>query len=264
MKTSYTFPFGQPVKTLKEHDIEQPKSHFVLGVYASAVHARWVDSKGKQKVAALAVASEPYIFWQGEQAEDAKNRPEAIIKRIKLPDGIGKLEPAHEKMNGPSGISLDECFLKPLGITRKSAWLCDIVPHSCLNPMQAEAIKREYDPLRKKFNLPEVTLPPVPKPLCDEKRQKEITAELLQSGAKTLVLLGDDPVRWLHAVSNCNEKRLGDFGRDATKYGKRHKISIGGKDFEVIPLVHPRQASSLGTYSSDWHDLHQEWMKDGK
>ena len=36
----YYFPFGETVKRLLQED-RTPKKVFVLGVYASAVHARW-------------------------------------------------------------------------------------------------------------------------------------------------------------------------------------------------------------------------------
>ena len=51
-----TFPFGQPIKRVVQTD-RSPKRVFVLGVYASAVHARWCNDRGKQLVRALAVAS---------------------------------------------------------------------------------------------------------------------------------------------------------------------------------------------------------------
>jgi hypothetical protein len=75
-----TFPFGQPVKVVAQQD-RGPKRVFVLGVYASAVHARWVGADGKKDVVkALAVASEPYIFWRGDGAEK-------IIRGIAIPKG---------------------------------------------------------------------------------------------------------------------------------------------------------------------------------
>ncbi len=43
MKTLGTFPFGQKVKEVVQKD-RIPKQVFVLGVYASAVHARWVQN----------------------------------------------------------------------------------------------------------------------------------------------------------------------------------------------------------------------------
>ena len=75
MRNVATFPFGQPVRPLRQID-QSPKEYFVLGVYASAVHARCVNSRGKTVVRALAVASEPYIFWRGEDAQK-------VISRIK-------------------------------------------------------------------------------------------------------------------------------------------------------------------------------------
>ena len=138
MKTAYTFPFGEPVTTVEQQDRTRKKV-FVLGVYASAVHAKWVSPNGKVVVNALAVASEPYIFWKGDGAK-------GLIDGIKIPSALGKLIPAAKNLNGPSGNALDDLFLKPLGITRADAWLCDLVPHSCCNLKQKEAIERGYQP----------------------------------------------------------------------------------------------------------------------
>ena len=41
------FPFGQEVQKV-EQDECSPKQAFVLGVHASAVHARWENPQGKQ------------------------------------------------------------------------------------------------------------------------------------------------------------------------------------------------------------------------
>ena len=73
-----------------------PKKVFVLGVYASAVHARWMRN-GIVECPALAVASEPRIFWDGNEDEARE-----IIGRIKIPAGLGTLSPAGKNLNGPS------------------------------------------------------------------------------------------------------------------------------------------------------------------
>jgi hypothetical protein len=224
--------------------------------YASAVHARWIGPDERTRVAALAVASEPCIFWRGDGVE-------AIIDDIAVPAGAGRLVPASSGMNGPSGRSLDECFLRPLGYNnRDDAWLCDIVPHSCQNEKQLAAVERAYQPLMKQFGLPEVSLPPVPDPLCNDARRETILNEIQQSGADTVVLLGDEPIKCFLRFFDNRRSGLGDFGRDAKTYGKRNKVRIDGRMFDVIPLVHPRQASKLGTYSPFWHGLHQAWMAD--
>jgi hypothetical protein len=71
---------------------------------ASAVHARWIDANGKQLVAALAVASEPDIFWTGENAEQ-------IINGIHVPKEAGRLVVPGRNLNGPSGKTLDQNIL---------------------------------------------------------------------------------------------------------------------------------------------------------
>ena len=85
MQEIKTFPFGQPIVSLAQSD-RSPKRVFILGVYASAVHARWVGEDGRSIVKALAVASEPEIFWNGEGESD-------IIAKIPVPLGSGKLLP---------------------------------------------------------------------------------------------------------------------------------------------------------------------------
>ena len=80
------FPFGSPVRALVQED-RRPKRVFVLGVYASAVHARWVGPDGKELVKALAVGSEPVIFWCGSRAKE-------IVAGVTVPAGAGRLEPA--------------------------------------------------------------------------------------------------------------------------------------------------------------------------
>jgi hypothetical protein len=148
------FPSGQPIRKVTQTD-RSPKRVFVLGVYASAVHARWIGEDGKTRIAALAVASEPEIFWTGAGSEQ-------LIATITPPNTIGTLKSAGQNLNGPSGRALDEHILAPLGLTRKDAWLCDLVPHSCMNPGQEAALKRE--------GMPVPEWPKVPKCLADAAR----------------------------------------------------------------------------------------------
>lgn len=245
------FPFGQPLKNLVQID-RRPKSVFVLGVYASAVHARWISPAGRDVAKALAVASEPYIFWRGENAQD-------IISQISIPQELGRLVPADPQFNGPSGIALDELFLKPLGVSRDDAWLCDLVPHSCVNDSQRSAIERCYVPIASQYHLPMATVPPVPNPLANDTRRQEILGEICESRAETLVLLGDKPIEWFLSQFD-SRKRLSDF----EPYGARHKVNLGGTKIDVVPLVHPRQAAQLGRSSNHWFERHQRWLETRK
>jgi len=248
------FPFGQPLKLVKQQD-RTPKKIFVLGVYASAVHAEWYSAKGKRLCKALAVASEPEIFWKGENAVD-------IISKINIPPEAGYLRPAEEKFNGPSGKTLDEIYLAPLGFSRADAWLCDLVSHSYMNDDQKKAINNKYNPIREKYGLKVASIPERPSNLIDENRLNEILTELEMSQAKIVILLGDDPIKcFLSKVSDCKNTKLDDFGNDTKTYGMEHSIYINGKPYTVIPLTHVRQGGMLGNFISKWQRLHNNWVK---
>nr|NQU90489.1 hypothetical protein [Bacteroidota bacterium] len=167
LKNEFIFPFGQTLHPVAQTD-RSPKKAFILGVYASAVHARWIDNEGKHLVAALAVASEPEIFWTGEYAQQQ-------IDKIKVPEQAGKLVLPNKNLNGPSGGALDKLYLHPLGLKRSDVWLCDIIPETRLNSNQLKAINEVYNPIRYKHNLQEVTIPKFRQAeLNSETRRREI------------------------------------------------------------------------------------------
>jgi len=224
------FPFGQTVKPVKQTD-RTPKKIFVLGVYASAVHARWLDPKGKTLVNALAVASEPYIFWRGDGVEE-------ILAKIKVPSEVGKLVPAMKSLNGPSGIALDEHFLKPLGFNRDDAWLCDLVPNTLLNSSQKAALDRCYAKWVKKDVLKPVTLEEAKRPFpITDQRRKEILDELIESKATTLVTLGDEPIQ-LFLAQQCGKwPILSKSVKSESDYGVRREAILGGKKFVSVPAT---------------------------
>ncbi len=250
----YVFPFGQILHPLVQED-QTPKKVFVLGVYASAVHAKW-KKDNKIISQALAVASEPRIFWEGNIAE-AKE----IIGRIEIPCEVGSLEPAGSQLNGPSGKVLDEAILAPLGFSREDAWLCDMLPEARLNPNQIKVIRERYQPLVQAYGLPEVTVPERPSSFCDEARCREILCELERSQADSLVLLGDLPIKqFLCQVAQVDFHSLQDH---VDRYGYAHptEVDINGKRYSIIPLAHPRQIGALGTHSEKWYLYHREWLQ---
>lgn len=233
------------------------KRVFVLGVYASAVHAQWVGPDGRRRVGALGVASEPEIFWRG-----SLSAAQAIVSAISVPAGAGRLEAASEELNGPSGKALDDLFLAPLGFGRGDAWLCDLVPHSCLNPKQEAALHNRYDPMRHSLGLPQYNWPRLPEVLADTTRRNEIIAEIAESKPDLFITLGDLPLKWF-AVHFGAEARLGKYGRTRDTYGRRYPIRIADRSLQLLPLVHPRQAARLGAHSAAWADLHQAWVNNG-
>lgn len=246
------FPFGEPVHNIIQTD-RAPKRVFILGVYASAVHAHWIGENQKSIVTALAVASEPYIFWRGENAE-------SIIRNIPIPRQLGTLVPAQRQFNGPSGIALDDLILKPLALTRSDTWLCDLIPHSCMNSSQHEAIKREYLPVAQEFDLPLPTVPPVPKVLATKERRESILSEIHESKANVLILLGDKPIQWFLSHYDPRWHSLKNFGCKNLLYGRLHSAKIDGKIYHILPLAHPRQIAKLGQSSHYWYQEHETWI----
>ncbi len=254
---NHYFPFGELLKKVVQID-RTSKRVFILGVYASAVHARWIGPDGKTIVAALAVASEPEIFWTGNNAEE-------IIKKISIPKEAGYLEPA--TLNGPSGSALDRLYLEPLGLKRSDTWLCDLIPESRLNLKQFEAINNHYKPAAELYNLPAATMPHFRKSdLNSEELRERVLTELLESKAEFLILLGDMPINYfLYYYCDTKHNKLSSFiSEPGSFYGKLHKLAIAGKSFKVLPLCHPRQAQRLGASSKKWYDLHQEWISNIK
>ncbi|MDE0003064.1 MAG: hypothetical protein OXQ29_10255 [Rhodospirillaceae bacterium] len=251
------FPFGQPIATLRQSRRGRRRV-FVLGVYASAIHARWIGSDGKTRINALAVASEPEIFWTGNGAPD-------IIRQIPIPAAAGHLVSASPALNGPSGRALDKLYLKPLGITRRDAWLCDLVPHSCMNDGQARAIDRAYLPLARELGLPRVDWPRVPKSatdwqeLVDRTRRDQIVSEVEEASPEVLITLGDDPLRRF-AQFHGTRSRLAAYGQTGESYGRLHEATIGRCRLHLLPLAHPRQAASLGRSSPKWATAHLGWV----
>ena len=223
-----TFPFGQPVDPVVQAD-RTDKKVFILGKYSSAVHARWVDSEGKQLVRALAVASEPCIFWCGENVEE-------IVSEINLPIRVGCLVPAALSNNGPSGRSLVTDYLVPLGLTREVVWLCDLIPFSCMSPGQAKAIRTFYDPLVERGLVPAADRRSWSNRLVDEDRCHEIKREIQESGAKLLITLGEDPLTLFASKLGTAQRHLRNYGKSTDSYGRLHDVSLCGQSMKLLPL----------------------------
>ena len=244
---NYTFPFGQPITPVKQVDDGHTKKLFILGVYASAVHVKWYGPDGKLRIRAMAVASEPEIFWRGDN-----KYVQEVIKRINLNPLHGHIAPADAEFNGPSGVCLDENYIHPLGLTRDDVWLCDLLPESRKNPSQAKALARTYD---GKVDI-EYNFPPVPKCIADESRIQDIIEELEKSGARRIILLGDEPIKYFLQRFKPEIKSLSSI----VPYGKEIDFLINGTQYSALCLAHPRQTARLGRSNISWFEHHCEWI----
>ena len=248
MSTIYTFPFGQPITPVRQQEDGFNKNAFILGVYASAVHVKWFGPDGKIRIKAMAVASEPEIFWRGN-----KEYVDSVIQKINLDPHYGHLEPADPAFNGPSGRCLDSNYLTPLKLTRNDVWLCDLLPESRKNPLQEAALTKKYD---NYVNVP-YNFPSVPQLIADENRISEIILELEESGTSKIILLGDEPIKYFLRHFEPSIKNLSAI----EPYGKELSVRINNKQYCIICLAHPRQTARLGNSNSKWYDYHQKWIQ---
>ena len=75
-----------------------------------------------------------------------------------------------------------------------------------------------------------------------------------------LITLGDVPLREFASHFGA-PAQLAAFGRAPAAYGRLHPLNIGGHAIELLPLVHPRQAASLGGSSKEWSVVHEAWTR---
>ena len=111
------FPFGRKVTILRQGEDPQGCLRPRCVRKRSPRSMGWTTATGKQKVAALAVASEPRIFWKGDGADEIIS----VFHRHSIYSW--RATDARQRFNGPSGQSLDDCFLSPLGLTREDVGL---------------------------------------------------------------------------------------------------------------------------------------------
>ena len=113
----------------------------------------------------------------------------------------------------------------------------------------------------EQYGLNPVTIPNRPTAFCDSKRCKEILAELKESQAELLVLLGDIPIKqFLGRVAHIDYSSLQEYV-DLFGYGNKSEVVINGQAINVLPLAHPRQIGALGSHSEKWNLAHIDWEK---
>lgn len=252
MESFGTFPFGEKVHIINQTE-RTSKKYFVIGSYASAVHACWLSTTGKIISKSLPVANEPELLWSGNPIDAA-----AIINRIIIPESAGTLSFPGKWLNGGIGRLFDVELLKPLGIVRKDIWISLLIPFAIANKSQRKSLNR-YSRFTNGFNLPQADLKPSNKKttLIDKKRIDAILEELEQFKAEIIITLGDLPLHHFIRLFDPDKRNLSCFDF----YGKLHPIVINQKSYQLLPLYHPKVGENIGAYTIKWKNIHHEWMK---
>ncbi len=247
------FPFGAASGRCEPRRVSDA-SAFVLGVYPSALHVQWTHPEAR--VAALAVAPEPWPFWPGE---DQEHQVHAWQAEVGWQEEWGTVRPAG-RLNGSSGQAVAERVLAPLGLGLDRVWTTDALPlyHIHRGPRtQGDAMSTRYDPFAAQRGLPLHDLPT--RPPVDQLVRRSIKEEgprlqyeLRESQAPLLITLGNEA---LVVAAALLEGDLPSRLRADEAYGKRRRVRFGAAQLEVLPLVHPGQRS--GT----WLQAHDRWTR---
>jgi hypothetical protein len=66
---------------------------------------------------------------------------------------------------------------------------------------------------------------------------------------------------WFLSYFDARWKSLADFGKDESFYGRIHQVILERESYDVLPLVHPRQAAKIGAHAMTWYNLHRNWIE---
>ena len=251
------FPFGRPVRRCKP-SATTPRPVFILGAYPSALHACWTPPNGFRRIQAIAVDNEPEPFWNGLDEHD---RIEKWKKAVQFDDAWGTVAPV-KKLNGSSGLWVDEFILKPLGVSRDKVCISDCLDtYRCSVGLRAriddtyEKFRRKFD---REFDLPSAVLGvhPSEQEIIEEgstTHKKRLLREIEAVAPDTIVTLGNAAVavarKLLTFESGADTARLSHV---AEKYGAPAKVRLGSKVIELLPLAHPAAPKAYQTAHQAW------------
>ena len=232
----------------------EPAQHQPL--YLSALHVRLTAPEGYDGARALAVAPEPWPFWDGE---DQDERVARWSEDVGWREDWGQVIPAG-RLNGSSGVLVGQRVLEPLDLTFDDVWLTDAVPFFFVHRgvgRQGDAMSKRYDPFAAAVGLPPHALPDRPTPrrlveLAVTEERARLEKELQTADAPLVITLGNEALAVADALLDAD---LPNQLSPDHSYGTRLPARLGGQRLEVLPLVHP------GQRGAPWTAAHDTWIE---
>ncbi len=248
-QSSGTYPFGSRSRSTAVIP-PGPRHAFVLGAYPSALHIVWTPPAGLgRRVRALAVADEPWPFWDGA---DHEARVQVWIRR-RWQDSWGSAESTFA-FNGSSGRALVRDVLEPLHLDPERTWSTDCLDRYHLSVGMAKAINEVYEGSSASLALPKVDLPthPSSKTIVANAQRERLARELEITKPKIVVSLGEAAFEVLRSLLT---DPVPDRLRHDAGYGSPVEARLGRRNVVWYPLIHP------GQRTAPWRPAHAAWMK---
>ena len=270
----HRFPFGDLSTPRSPRRPQGECKAFVIGVYPSAIHVRWdlpslASAKYGRSVAALAVADEPTVFWDGagEAALVA-----AWKQRVGFREGDAAGEWGHVRGvgNGTSGRPVIDNVLKALGIDAADTWFTDAINEffvkraGALHRQQGDVLDAVYAPFAAEFGLPTANLPARPTPaalvaLSKVDHRDRLRGEFVEAESPVVITLGEEARRVLVGIADSATgvplAPLAQATMHESSYGEAGRVVIGDTSALWYALAHP------GNRDSYWRGLHAAWQQ---
>ena len=293
------FPFGRPNTVRPARRAIDRCDAVVVGVYPSAWHISWtapaftMGHGHKGAIAAVAVDVEPTVFWDGAADDFAvrlRNWTDAVafIEGDK-PGQHGHVSPIPPSSNGSSGRKVVQHYLEPLNIDVTRTTFTDIYPVFLIKRSgstggggrrreQGDAIRDEYDTIagmlgRETCSLPGRISPGRLPAIAAATFGRRIVEDLAEASAPLVITLGEEVWRTFCAIPELKARsHVAHFSEMyGEQYGKMGLLTIGGRETDWLPLVHPGLlkgttrddfAVDMNKRSGDgWNALHARWVK---
>jgi hypothetical protein len=283
-----TFPFGrsnepQTCRPAESGDARQ----VIIGTYPSALHVGWaapayvrLPPGATGRVASLAVAPEPAVFWDGA---DADERVRAWAEEVGFVEGDepGCHGTLRRATNGPTGTTLLDAYLPGLPHCYEHTAFMDVYPvfmvkhGTSTRRGQADVMVSEYGAVvdqlapsarRRARRFEPGTLPVRPSarelPFLAARRFGLSLAETLMTlRPEHVVTLGEEAWRTLEYIGLITRHPCYSLQETRTRgYGQTGQISVMGQRMAWTPLAHPGALRQSRGRAGGWAAVHDDWL----